>query len=142
MQRTPSRSRARACFALTRSRTHPRSAGGYAYGAAAHNEISLCWEATTQHILGAAYWYDSKEHKTDIELPFDPSQGFHTYGVEWAADSITWMVDGKVVHTDTGKAGSTIPYEPMAFGFIVRPRSAPYDGDAAMSAQWFNWTSA
>lgn len=101
----------------------------------------MCWEATSQTTLGAAYWFDSTEHKTNIKLGFDPSQGFHEYGVTWTPTAIEWYVDGALVHTDTGTK-RTIPFEPLAFGFILRPRSAPYDGDAAMSVAWFNWTSA
>ena len=37
---------------------------------------------------------------TDLE--FDASTAFHVYGIEYAADHISWYVDGKKVHTATG----------------------------------------
>lgn len=37
---------------------------------------------------------------TDLE--FDASTAFHVYGIEYAADHISWYVDGKKVYTATG----------------------------------------
>ena len=113
-----------------------------AYVAApAHNEISMCWEGTSQSTLGAAYWYSNAEHKTDIDLGFDASQDFHTYEVDWSPTTIVWSVDGKALHTDNGKAKSTIPWEAMEFAIITRPRSQPYEGDAESQFKLFNFTS-
>lgn len=42
---------------------------------------------------------------TVIDLGFDASADFHTYGFDWKPDRITWLVDGKPVHTVTGKPG-------------------------------------
>lgn len=114
--------------------------GGYV-GSPQHNEISMCFEATSQNVLGAAYWYDTNEHKTDIDLGFDASQDFHTWSVDWSPGSIVWSVDGKVLHTDTGTPGRTIPYEAMEFALIIRPRESLYDGDAIMNIKSFNYTS-
>ena len=36
------------------------------------------------------------------ELEFDASTAFHVYGIEYAADHISWYVDGKKVYTATG----------------------------------------
>ncbi len=107
-----------------------------------HNEISMCWEATTQSTLGAAYWYSAAEEKTDVQLPFDASQGVHNWTVVWAPSSITWMVDGKVLHTDSGQAGKTIPYEPQQLSLITRPRDSTYDGDAVFTVKSFSYSSA
>lgn len=43
---------------------------------------------------------------TVIDLGFDASADFHTYGFEWKPDRIIWLVDGQPVHTVTGKPGS------------------------------------
>jgi hypothetical protein len=104
-------------------------------------EISMCWEGTSQSTLGAAYWYSNAEHKTDIDLGFDASQDFHTYEVDWSPTTIVWSVDGKALHTDNGKAKSTIPWEAMEFAIITRPRSQPYEGDAESQFKLFNFTS-
>lgn len=36
------------------------------------------------------------------DLKFDASTAFHVYGIEYAADHISWYVDGKKVYTATG----------------------------------------
>ena len=36
------------------------------------------------------------------DLEFDASTAFHVYGIEYAADHISWYVDGKKVYTATG----------------------------------------
>jgi len=42
---------------------------------------------------------------TVIDLGFDAAKEFHSYGFDWKPDRIVWTVDGKPVHTVTGKAG-------------------------------------
>jgi beta-glucanase (GH16 family) len=37
-----------------------------------------------------------------INLPFDPSAGFHTYAFEWRPNRIRWFVDNRLVHTSRG----------------------------------------
>ena len=115
--------------------------GGYV-GSPAHNEISMCWEGSSQGTLGAAFWYSNAEHKTSLPLGFDASLDFHNYTVSWTPSAIQWGVDGKVLHTDTGAAGKTIPWEPMALTVIIRPRELAYSGDAELSIRSFSYTSA
>jgi beta-glucanase (GH16 family) len=110
--------------------------GCYAYGAAAHNEISYCIEGTDQTQLGAAYWYDKTEHKTMIHAGADLSLDFHTYGFNWTSTAINWYLDNKLVHTSKGSA-ATLPSEGMQCGLILRPRSAPYLGDAILTSNEF-----
>lgn len=50
-------------------------------------------------------------HDTLIDLGFDAAQGFHTYGFEWRADAISWLVDGQVVHTVQG-ISDDLPHTP------------------------------
>lgn len=42
---------------------------------------------------------------TVVDLGFDASQGFHSYGFDWKPDGIVWTVDGKPVHRVTAKDG-------------------------------------
>jgi endo-1,3-1,4-beta-glycanase ExoK len=44
-------------------------------------------------------------HETLINLGFDASLGFHTYGIEYRATRINWYVDGVLVHTENGSRG-------------------------------------
>jgi beta-glucanase (GH16 family) len=46
------------------------------------------------------------EHEDNIPLGFDASADFHTYSIEWLPDSITWYVDGLLVHTEDGSNGA------------------------------------
>jgi beta-glucanase (GH16 family) len=41
-----------------------------------------------------------------IDLGFDSSVDFHTYGFEYRATYINWYVDGKLVHTEDGSHGA------------------------------------
>lgn len=47
-------------------------------------------------------------HEKIINLGFDASQGYHTYGFNWQQNSITWYVDGAAKYTAT----SNIPTHP------------------------------
>lgn len=49
-----------------------------------------------------------------INLGFDSSKAFHTYGIQWLPNSISWIVDGKVLYTATGSP-STLPTIPPYF---------------------------
>lgn len=40
-----------------------------------------------------------------IDLGFDASQAFHDYAILWTENSISWYVDGKLVHTEDGSMG-------------------------------------
>lgn len=47
-----------------------------------------------------------------IDLGFDAAGDFHTYGVEWKPDRITWTVDGRPVHSVQDKPGEQVPRMP------------------------------
>ncbi|KAF9204298.1 hypothetical protein BGZ49_005453 [Haplosporangium sp. Z 27] len=42
-------------------------------------------------------WKDQKQNPISIDLPFDSSEGWHTYSFEWRKDFVAWSVDGNVV---------------------------------------------
>ena len=44
-------------------------------------------------------------HEVVIDLGFDASQGFHTYGFEWSPSAIKWYVDDMLVHIEDGANG-------------------------------------
>lgn len=46
-----------------------------------------------------------------IRLPFDASEDFHHYAIEWRPDRVAWFVDGELIHeTEPGATG--IPNTP------------------------------
>ena len=46
-------------------------------------------------------------HEKMVDLGFDSSQGYHTYGFDWQPNKITWYVDGRNVCEMTGDMPST-----------------------------------
>jgi Ca2+-binding RTX toxin-like protein len=57
------------------------------------------------------YWTNGVEHPFVIDLGFDASMAFHTYGFLWQADKIEWYLDGQLVHTEDGTNGA-LPTHP------------------------------
>ncbi len=46
-----------------------------------------------------------------VRLPFDASEDFHLYAIEWRPDRVAWFVDGELIHeTEPGAGG--IPVTP------------------------------
>ena len=93
------------------------------------------------------YFTDGKgNHEKIIDLGFDASQEFHTYGFEWTETSIKWFVDGKEVHSAT----ENIPKTPGRLmmnvwnGKGVDAWLNPYDGTVPLTAeyQWARFTAA
>jgi beta-glucanase (GH16 family) len=59
-----------------------------------------------------------------IELGFDATQDFHLYTIDWRPGSISWLVDGKVVHNRVGWDPTPIPHLPMCLhANLWTPRS-------------------
>ena len=46
-------------------------------------------------------------HEQMVDLGFDASEGYHTYGFDWQPDHITWYVDGKEIWTMRGDMPTT-----------------------------------
>ncbi|KAI4354978.1 hypothetical protein L6164_003797 [Bauhinia variegata] len=46
-------------------------------------------------------------------LGFDCSNGFHEYVIKWSADSIEWLIDGKLVRKEEKKDLEDFPQKPM-----------------------------
>jgi len=58
------------------------------------------------------HWHDDASQHQFLTQPFagpDFSQGFHTFGLNWAPDSLTWYVDGVPV----ASTRDNVPAEPM-----------------------------
>lgn len=43
-----------------------------------------------------------------VTLPFDASEGFHTYGFDWQPEYVRWYVDGVLAHQETGTAARNL----------------------------------
>jgi endo-1,3-1,4-beta-glycanase ExoK len=68
-------------------------------------DIEILGKNTTQ--MQANYFTNGTGgHETIINLGFDSSTGFHTYGIEYRATYIKWYVDGNLVLTENGSRGA------------------------------------
>ncbi|MEQ1782144.1 MAG: family 16 glycosylhydrolase [Hyphomonadaceae bacterium] len=43
-----------------------------------------------------------------VTLPFDASEGFHTYGFDWQPTYVRWYIDGLLAHQETGSAARNL----------------------------------
>jgi GR25 family glycosyltransferase involved in LPS biosynthesis len=62
---------------------------------------------------GAAFSYGYRGSPCWVELGFDASTEFHTYGIDWRPGCISWLVDGSVVHQRASWDPTPIPHLPM-----------------------------
>ncbi len=78
------------------------------WGTESHDEIDIEFIGPSAQLQLNYYTKGKGGHEKIIELPFDPTEGFHSYGFMWTKDYIEWYVDGKPVH----KATKDIPTRP------------------------------
>lgn len=111
------------------------------------------WEEIDIEFLGArarlmelTYHVHGFSRQTTINLGFDPTQRFHTYGFEWTPDALRWYVDNRLVHEVTDERvqrmrrpqrlylslwGSTELYRWVGH---INPREAPWVMDVSCVA--------
>ncbi len=74
-----------------------------AAGVDKHNRI---FRPNLHYFFGPHYKGTHKKHwvsPSRIELDFDPTEDFHTYGVEWSATHIRWYIDDELVRETKNK---------------------------------------
>lgn len=78
----------------------------YDYHASAHH-------ATTS---SQTYEYSNPSNCANLGTTTDITDGWHTYGLEWAPDALTYYIDGKVVtrYTQLNKFGGGTPITPAS----------------------------
>jgi beta-glucanase (GH16 family) len=78
---------------------------------------ALEWQGGTPTIDYATIHWGVERHGhhpssgTAYDTGIDLSEGFHTYGLDWQADAVTWYFDGKIIKTFTKV--NDIPHKPM-----------------------------
>ncbi|TWG98538.1 Beta-glucanase/Beta-glucan synthetase [Nocardioides sp. J9] len=73
---------------------------------------------------GTASSYGYRGSPCWVELGFDTTAEFHTYGIDWRPGCISWLVNGTVVHQRASWDPTPIPYLPMRLHANVwAPRS-------------------
>lgn len=74
-----------------------------------HEEIDIEFLGNDTTKMQINFWAvennQEQEHPTLIDLGFDASEAFHSYAIEWRADSIKWYVDNTLVAEKTASAG-------------------------------------
>ncbi len=69
---------------------------------------------------GSPYW---------IDLGFDATEDFHEYAIDWRADHLTWIVDGRIVHERASWDPTPIPHLRMrVHANLWAPRSQELAG--------------
>ncbi len=62
------------------------------------NEIDIELIGRDPRRIELTYHVGGKARGKRLTLPFDASEGFHTYAFEWRPDSIRWFADGQLLH--------------------------------------------
>lgn len=83
-------------------------------------------------------------HEYMLDLGFDASEGYHTYGFDWQPDRITWYVDGVARYSAT----ENLPTNPGKImvnawpGIGVDEWLKPFKGNVPLTAkyQWITWS--
>lgn len=88
------------------------------YGKSDHDEIDFEFLGrdtarvqTNYHVNGIG----TGAHEQMIDLGFDASKGFHSYGFQWSPEALVWYVDGREVRRvteDPRTPAREIPYRP------------------------------
>jgi endo-1,3-1,4-beta-glycanase ExoK len=66
------------------------------------NEIDIEILGRRTRLLELTYHQNGKATSSKAALPFDASDGFHSYAFDWRPDAVRWYVDGVLVHEETG----------------------------------------
>jgi GR25 family glycosyltransferase involved in LPS biosynthesis len=84
---------------------------------------------------GAAMAYGYRGSPCYVELGFDATLDFHLYTIDWHPDSISWSVDGRIVHQRVSWDPTPIPHLPMRLhANLWAPRSEELAGRIDESA--------
>ena len=90
------------------------------------DEIDLSFLGSNPRRLQVNYISGSNavRHDKTLELPFDASEDFHAYGIEWTRTAVHWYVDGKRIHSETG-SGGPLPSTPGRILMNLWPGTGP-----------------
>jgi endo-1,3-1,4-beta-glycanase ExoK len=66
------------------------------------NEIDIEILGRRTHLVELTYHQSGKATSSKAALPFDASDGFHSYAFDWRPDAVRWYADGVLIHEETG----------------------------------------
>lgn len=78
-----------------------------------HNEIDIEFLGNDTSVVQVNFWTNDDRyelaHEYIIPLNFDAAEEFHRYGIEWQRKSISWYVDGELIHKVKHDRSDPIP---------------------------------
>ncbi len=77
-------------------------------GAIRPNEIDIEILGRNTRILEATIHENGRSTLKRIDLPFDSADGFHTFGIDWRPNSISWYADGKKLYEEAGPVAARV----------------------------------
>lgn len=77
-------------------------------GATRSNEIDIEILGKNTRVLEATIHESGRSTLKRIALPFDSADGFHTFGINWRPNSISWYADGKKIHEESGPVAARV----------------------------------
>jgi len=84
-----------------------------ANGNGKHNEIDIEFLGKDTNVVQINFWTNDDRyefaHEYMIPLGFDASEAFHRYAIEWQKKSISWYVDGQLMHKVKHDRSDPIP---------------------------------
>ena len=89
------------------------------------------------------YMLGQKNNYTQVILPFDPSESFHEYRIDYYQDYVSFYIDGKIIKKFTSK----LPSHPMQImSNFWWPAWMPYPdskipNDSYMNIDWIKYNS-
>lgn len=67
-------------------------------GTSTWEEIDIELVGSRPRLIETVYHLHGHSTGARVNLGFDPSQSFHTYGFEWTPDALRWYVDNRLVN--------------------------------------------
>jgi endo-1,3-1,4-beta-glycanase ExoK len=67
-------------------------------GKASQQEIDIEFVGSRRNMIEFGYHLGRHSEAQRVHLPFDATEGFHTYAFEWTPEGIRWFVDNRLTH--------------------------------------------
>jgi beta-glucanase (GH16 family) len=114
-------------------------------------EIDIEFVGTTRTVEFTVHWIDpagvKKQSNAVVPLPFDASDGFRVYEIEWLADRVVWYADGVELYRFTDAAvlaELALPQEVKANTWVSTsvPWAGAFDPATLPLATTYDWMAA
>lgn len=76
---------------------------------------------STDTVMATNVFFSGRQNLAQFKLPFDPTEAYHTYTMQWNANAIIWLVDNLPVRVIRKLATEPWPATPLQPMFTVWP---------------------